>query len=75
MKRLEIDSKMPDYEKRLMINEALEQMDKRGILNEEVVRNWLIEQVEGVEKNGTVITFKTLDYEDVLLYYLELYGY
>ncbi len=66
---------MPDYEKRLMINEALEQMDKRGILNEEVVRNWLIEQVEGVEKNGTVITFKTLDYEDVLLYYLELYGY
>ena len=51
MKRLEIDSKMPDYEKRLMINEALEQMDKRGILNEETVRNWLIEQAEGVEKS------------------------
>lgn len=68
MKKLAITNEMSVNEQktRLMINHTIERVS-----NENQLKNWLIEQVTGVEIDGVTITYKWLTYEQALGYFRE----
>lgn len=68
MKKLAITDRMSATEQRarIIINQTIE-----AVKDENALKNWLIEQVTGVEIDGMKITYPWLTYEQALAYFDE----
>lgn len=76
MTRLYIDGRMSSREQtnRIIVNETIKMMKKAGRFNENEFRNWLLNQVTGVEINGVTYIFpETFTHDEAVRYFNEIY--
>lgn len=68
MKKLNTTGKMSraEYQARMTINDVIERVS-----NADELKNWLIDQVTGVEIDGVTYTFPWLTYEKAVQYFNE----
>ena len=75
MTKLYTNGKMTAREQanRIMVNTTIENMKKFGRFNENELKNWLLLQVTGFEKDGIQYVFpNTFTYEESVAYFNEI---